>query len=126
MTISNLYIRISDTVSDPRNPFSISITLKELSVRTTDENWKNKFITGQNITYKVLEISDFAIAHDCLSNYRNFNYPLSWELERNFNYKKFSIRALKEVRLIYLYIYIYIQYSVNLNIQNTMIIYFLG
>ncbi|XP_029943561.1 vacuolar protein sorting-associated protein 13C [Salarias fasciatus] len=38
--ISSVHLRYEDDLSDPQRPLSMGITLSELSLQTTDENWK--------------------------------------------------------------------------------------
>ncbi|XP_035991633.1 vacuolar protein sorting-associated protein 13C isoform X3 [Fundulus heteroclitus] len=38
--ISSIHLRYEDDLSDPQRPLSMGVTLSELSLQTTDENWK--------------------------------------------------------------------------------------
>lgn len=44
-TMRNIHIRYEDHISDPGHPFSVGITLKELSALSTDDEWTPKFIS---------------------------------------------------------------------------------
>ncbi|XP_060551931.1 intermembrane lipid transfer protein VPS13A-like [Ruditapes philippinarum] len=38
--VRNIHVRFEDKYTNPKQPFSIGVSLKELLFRTTDENWK--------------------------------------------------------------------------------------
>ncbi|WFD18280.1 Vacuolar protein sorting-associated protein 13 [Malassezia caprae] len=44
VTVRNIHIRYEDCLSDPAHPFSMGITLAELSAVSTDENWEPTFV----------------------------------------------------------------------------------
>ncbi|XP_061592670.1 intermembrane lipid transfer protein VPS13C isoform X5 [Cololabis saira] len=82
VTISNIHLRYEDDVSDPQRPLSMGVTLSELSLQTTDENWKACILNeAAKIIYKLGRL-------ESLCAYWNVNSPLfykgSWEeiLER--------------------------------------------
>ncbi|XP_072574266.1 intermembrane lipid transfer protein VPS13C isoform X2 [Paramormyrops kingsleyae] len=75
--ITSIHIRYEDDVSDPERPLSMGITLAELSLQTTDENWKICILNeAAKIIYKLGRL-------DCLCAYWNTNsqifYRGSWE-----------------------------------------------
>lgn len=40
LNIKDIHIRYEDKVTNPGNPFSLGVSLHNLSVNTTDETWK--------------------------------------------------------------------------------------
>uniref|UniRef100_A0A3P9MZ67 Chorein N-terminal domain-containing protein n=1 Tax=Poecilia reticulata TaxID=8081 RepID=A0A3P9MZ67_POERE len=52
--ISSIHLRYEDDLSDPQRPLSMGLTLSELSLQTTDENWKLCILNeAAKIIYKV-------------------------------------------------------------------------
>ncbi|TPX68863.1 hypothetical protein SpCBS45565_g02841 [Spizellomyces sp. 'palustris'] len=47
ITMKNIHIRYEDSLSNPSNPFSVGITLEELSAVSCDQNWQPAFIHEQ-------------------------------------------------------------------------------
>ena len=43
LTIQNIHVRYEDPISMPNNFFSLGITLKELSIHTTNSDWNNTY-----------------------------------------------------------------------------------
>uniref|UniRef100_A0AAQ4Q6C5 Vacuolar protein sorting 13 homolog C n=2 Tax=Gasterosteus aculeatus aculeatus TaxID=481459 RepID=A0AAQ4Q6C5_GASAC len=75
--ISSIHLRYEDDLSDPQRPLSVGVTLSELSLQTTDENWKSCILNEAAKTiYKLGRL-------DCLCAYWNVNSPIfykgSWE-----------------------------------------------
>ncbi|XP_041840973.1 LOW QUALITY PROTEIN: vacuolar protein sorting-associated protein 13C-like [Melanotaenia boesemani] len=75
--ISSIHLRYEDDLSDPQRPISMGITLSEISLQTTDENWKSCFLNeAAKIIYKLGRL-------DCLCAYWNVNSPVfykqSWQ-----------------------------------------------
>ncbi|XP_028328893.1 vacuolar protein sorting-associated protein 13C-like isoform X2 [Gouania willdenowi] len=75
--ISSIHLRYEDDVSDPTRPLSMGVTLSELSLQTTDENWKSCILNqAAKIIYKLARL-------DCLCAYWNVNssmfYGGSWQ-----------------------------------------------
>ncbi|KAM6950364.1 intermembrane lipid transfer protein VPS13C [Lycodopsis pacificus] len=75
--ISSIHLRYEDDLSDPQRPLSMGVTLSELSLQTTDENWKSCILNeAAKIIYKLGRL-------DCLCAYWNVNSPIfykgSWE-----------------------------------------------
>ncbi|XP_041074256.1 vacuolar protein sorting-associated protein 13C-like [Polyodon spathula] len=63
--ITNIHIRYEDDITDPEQPFSVGVTLKELSLQTADENWKPCILNNAaKIIYKLVRL-------DCLCAYWN-------------------------------------------------------
>ncbi|XP_027143245.1 vacuolar protein sorting-associated protein 13C isoform X3 [Larimichthys crocea] len=75
--ISSIHLRYEDDLSDPQRPLSMGLTLSELSLQTTDENWKSCILNeSAKIIYKLGNL-------ECLCAYWNVNSPIfykgSWE-----------------------------------------------
>ncbi|XP_056226494.1 intermembrane lipid transfer protein VPS13C isoform X5 [Seriola aureovittata] len=75
--ISSIHLRYEDDLLDPLCPLSMGVTLSELSLQTTDENWKSCILNeAAKIIYKLGRL-------DCLCAYWNVNSPIfykgSWE-----------------------------------------------
>ncbi|XP_051973520.1 intermembrane lipid transfer protein VPS13C-like [Xyrauchen texanus] len=75
--ITSIHIRYEDDVSDPQRPLAMGMTLSELSLQTTDENWKTCILNeAAKIIYKLGRL-------DCFCAYWNVNGPIfykgSWE-----------------------------------------------
>ncbi|KAL4641944.1 vacuolar protein sorting-associated protein 13C isoform X1 [Arapaima gigas] len=75
--ISSIHIRYEDDLSDPERPLSMGVTLAELSLQTTDENWKTCILNdAAKIIYKLGRL-------ECLCAYWNVDsqifYRSSWE-----------------------------------------------
>ncbi|KAI8424304.1 hypothetical protein MSG28_002854 [Choristoneura fumiferana] len=62
LNIKDIHIRYEDSTTNPKAPFSFGITLHNLSVHTTDENWKQAVIQ-QAVTkiFKILTLDGLAI-----------------------------------------------------------------
>ncbi|CAH0729406.1 unnamed protein product, partial [Brenthis ino] len=62
LKITDIHIRYEDSVTNPKTPFSFGITLHNLSVHTTDENWKQTVIQ-EAVTkiFKILDLEGLAI-----------------------------------------------------------------
>lgn len=66
LTVKNIHIRYEDKVTNPQAPFSLGITLSNLIVESTDENWKKAIVEDISKIYKVnycilAEFSDFLL-----------------------------------------------------------------
>ncbi|KAG7483053.1 hypothetical protein JOB18_037841 [Solea senegalensis] len=75
--ISSIHLRYEDDLSDPQRPLSMGVTLSELSLLTTDENWKPCILNeAAKIIYKLGRL-------ESLCAYWNVNSPIfykgSWE-----------------------------------------------
>lgn len=52
--ITDIHVRYEDKVTKPEHPFSLGFTLHNLSVHTTDENWKACIVQdAATMIYKV-------------------------------------------------------------------------
>lgn len=61
VTIKNIHIRYEDDSVLTENPYSLGLTLAELSAVSTDENWEPSFISiTQSLTRKLLLLKKFA------------------------------------------------------------------
>ncbi|XP_049870372.1 intermembrane lipid transfer protein Vps13 isoform X3 [Pectinophora gossypiella] len=62
LTITDIHIRYEDSITNVKAPFSFGITLHNLSVHTTDENWKQTVIQ-EAVTkiFKILSLEGLAI-----------------------------------------------------------------
>ncbi|XP_013138688.1 PREDICTED: vacuolar protein sorting-associated protein 13C [Papilio polytes] len=62
LKITDIHIRYEDSITNPKAPFSFGITLHNLSVHTTDENWKQAVIQ-EAVTkiFKILDLEGLAI-----------------------------------------------------------------
>lgn len=62
LKITDIHIRYEDSITNPKAPFSFGITLHNLSVHTTDENWK-KAVIQEAVTkiFKILDLEGLAI-----------------------------------------------------------------
>lgn len=66
--IHDIHIRYEDRYTCPQKPFSVGITLHNLSVHSTDENWKECIVQDDSpIFYKVLELECLAVYWNCKS-----------------------------------------------------------
>ncbi|XP_062405510.1 intermembrane lipid transfer protein VPS13C isoform X2 [Sardina pilchardus] len=75
--VTSIHLRYEDNVSNPQKPISIGLTLAELSLQTTDENWKMCILDeASKIFYKLGRL-------ECLCAYWNVNSSTmssgSWE-----------------------------------------------
>ncbi|CAG9795097.1 unnamed protein product [Diatraea saccharalis] len=62
LKITDIHVRYEDSITNPKAPFSFGITLHNLSVHTTDENWKQTVIQ-EAVTkiFKILNLEGLAI-----------------------------------------------------------------
>ncbi|KAL1007735.1 hypothetical protein UPYG_G00090880 [Umbra pygmaea] len=75
--VTSIHLRYEDDISDPQRPLSMGVTLAELSLQTTDENWKTCILNeAAKIIYKLGRL-------ECLCVYWNVNSPIfyrkSWQ-----------------------------------------------
>ncbi|XP_051507279.1 intermembrane lipid transfer protein VPS13C-like isoform X3 [Myxocyprinus asiaticus] len=74
--ITSIHIRYEDDVSDPQKPFSVGMTLSELSLQTADENWKTCILNeAAKVIYKLGRL-------DCFCAYWNVNSPIFYKGSR--------------------------------------------
>ncbi|XP_063099462.1 intermembrane lipid transfer protein VPS13C isoform X5 [Cavia porcellus] len=74
--ITDIHIKYEDDVTDPERPLSFGVTLGELSLLTTNENWTPCILNeAEKIIYKLIRL-------DSLSAYWNVNCRLSYQGSR--------------------------------------------
>ncbi|XP_049694728.2 intermembrane lipid transfer protein Vps13 isoform X2 [Helicoverpa armigera] len=62
LKITDIHIRYEDSITNPKAPFSFGITLHNLSVQTTDENWQKAVITDAvTKIFKILDLEGLAM-----------------------------------------------------------------
>jgi len=62
INIKDVHIRYEDDRTDPKSPFAFGITLQEISVCTTDQDWNPTFLnTTTSITNKLLELKNLSL-----------------------------------------------------------------
>jgi hypothetical protein len=59
--ITNVYIRIEDTLSIPRMPIVLGLVIGSIQADTMNEKWQPQFIANAEITNKQFSIKDFAV-----------------------------------------------------------------
>ncbi|XP_078667153.1 intermembrane lipid transfer protein VPS13A-like isoform X3 [Branchiostoma floridae x Branchiostoma belcheri] len=60
--IRDIHIRYEDTVTFPGKPFSVGVTLQNLSFQTTDQNWKPCILKDSDIIiYKLVSLDSLAL-----------------------------------------------------------------
>lgn len=66
LNIKNIHIRYEDKVTHPGKTFALGVTLSELKVVSTDENWKPA-ITQENISkiFKIVQLEGLAVYWNC-------------------------------------------------------------
>ncbi|KAJ8247515.1 hypothetical protein GJAV_G00247280, partial [Gymnothorax javanicus] len=75
--ITSIHIRYEDDVSDPQRPLSMGVTLGELSLQTTDENWKACILNeAAKIIYKLGRL-------ECLCAYWNVHSTMFYRESRD-------------------------------------------
>lgn len=57
LKIKDIHVRYEDSITNPRAPFSFGFTLHNLSVHTTDENWRQTVI--QEAVTKIFKVTIF-------------------------------------------------------------------
>lgn len=62
--ISNVYVRIEDTLSIPTMPFCLGMVIGSISTETMNDKWQPQFIANSQMTNKELIIKDFAVYMD--------------------------------------------------------------
>ncbi|KAJ3171453.1 hypothetical protein HDU88_007532 [Geranomyces variabilis] len=62
ISMKNIHIRYEDRISNPEYPFSVGITLEELSAVSCDSNWQETFLHEQaNIIHKVIKLASLSM-----------------------------------------------------------------
>ncbi|CCG84915.1 protein of unknown function [Taphrina deformans PYCC 5710] len=60
--IQGVHIRYEDEISSPGNPFSVGLTLSELSATSVDRNWQPTFVqSSENSSYKLAKLQSLAL-----------------------------------------------------------------
>ncbi|XP_025834662.1 vacuolar protein sorting-associated protein 13-like [Agrilus planipennis] len=64
--ITNIHIRYEDKITNPGHPFAMGITLNNLAIDTTDENWKPT-VVEEIVTkiYKAVQLDALAVYWNC-------------------------------------------------------------
>ncbi|XP_035388992.1 vacuolar protein sorting-associated protein 13C isoform X4 [Electrophorus electricus] len=74
--ITSIHVRYEDDISDPERPLSVGVTLSELSLQTTDENWRTCILNeAAKLIYKLGCL-------ECLCAYWNVNSPMFCQCSR--------------------------------------------
>ncbi|XP_023998186.2 intermembrane lipid transfer protein VPS13A-like, partial [Salvelinus sp. IW2-2015] len=74
--ITSIHIRYEDDILDPQQPVSMGVTLAELSLQTTDENWKGCILNeAARIIYKLGRLEFCGL----LERQQPIFYKGSWE-----------------------------------------------
>jgi vacuolar protein sorting-associated protein 13A/C len=61
ISIKNIHIRYEDKISN-KDPFSVGVSIEELSAHSTDENWMEAFISSSTgLIHKLLKLSNLAV-----------------------------------------------------------------
>ena len=100
ISIQNVHIRYEDTVSCPTSPFSIGITLQNLSAETTDENFKVQIVRDKgSVINKVVRLDELAIycnPHESLGSMscKKWMDTSSSELSQDHNMKYTMMKPL--------------------------------
>ncbi|KAJ3592882.1 hypothetical protein NHX12_005220, partial [Muraenolepis orangiensis] len=75
--ITSIHIRYEDDLSDPECPLSMGVTLAELSLQTTDENWKTCIMNeAAKIIYKDKLKAGISTKNEELKDYQYFFKPI--------------------------------------------------
>uniref|UniRef100_A0A3P9AA40 Vacuolar protein sorting 13 homolog C n=1 Tax=Esox lucius TaxID=8010 RepID=A0A3P9AA40_ESOLU len=89
--VTSIHLRYEDDISDPQRPLSMGVTLAELSLQTTDENWKTCILNeAAKIIYKLGRL-------ECLCAYWNVNNVCVVSLFLNFILSLFLPLSLSAV-----------------------------
>lgn len=98
--INNVYLRYEDSYSASNygdGKFVIGIMLRELSLATTDEEWKYKgIISGSEVTHKVAKVTELTIFMDYNSDFVDNTLSESNELKK---YPSMSLTAFEELSI---------------------------
>ncbi|XP_076066395.1 vacuolar protein sorting 13C isoform X3 [Oratosquilla oratoria] len=86
ITIKDIHIRYEDNLSNQSGPFAAGVTLHDLSLQSTDANWRPCLDTAQLI-YKLATL-------DCLAVYWNPNAQLLSQNVSNREYMKVELKKL--------------------------------
>ena len=59
--ITNVYVRIEDTMSIPRMPSVLGLVIGSIQAHTMNDKWQQQFIANAEITNKQFSVKDFAV-----------------------------------------------------------------
>ncbi|XP_015199108.2 intermembrane lipid transfer protein VPS13C isoform X2 [Lepisosteus oculatus] len=93
--ITSIHIRYEDDISDPNRPISMGVTLGELSLQTSDENWKPCILNETvKIIYKLVRLESLCAYWNVNSQifYRGSWDNILWKLKDGINTKKDELK----------------------------------
>lgn len=62
VVIKNIHVRFEDNKSNQNNPFSLGLTLSNLSAVSTDSNWIEAFLQDSKApTHKLMKLDSLAV-----------------------------------------------------------------
>ncbi|XP_068741113.1 intermembrane lipid transfer protein VPS13A-like [Montipora capricornis] len=62
ISVRNIHIRYEDSVTNPSSPFSIGVTLENLSAESTDENWIPAIVSSSvQLVHKLVKLDSLAL-----------------------------------------------------------------
>ena len=61
LDVKRIHIRYEDATTCPGSTFAIGLTLKSLSVFSTDNKWKRQFVVGEEVVHKQIALNEFAM-----------------------------------------------------------------
>jgi Vacuolar protein sorting-associated protein len=97
--ITDIHIRYEDKVTKPEHPFSLGITLHNLSVHTTDENWKACVVQdAATMIYKVRNKNMFYVQSNFQNSSRVLGRNQGMNLHSSMCFCGVSFKTLGKVR----------------------------
>ena len=78
LKVTNVYLRIEDTLSIPRMPFALGIIIGSVKAETMNDKWQPQFIAGAEVTNKELSIKDFAVYMNFCENQASLGSGKVW------------------------------------------------
>ncbi|KAI8912336.1 hypothetical protein DFJ77DRAFT_511881 [Powellomyces hirtus] len=83
ISMKNIHIRYEDQISNPKCPFSVGITLEELSAVSCDTNWQETFLHEQaDIIRKIIKLASLSMYFNTHS--RTFTAGTTEDFMKNF------------------------------------------
>ncbi|XP_066022145.1 intermembrane lipid transfer protein VPS13A-like [Pocillopora verrucosa] len=77
--VRNIHIRYEDSVTNPSAPFSIGVTLENLSAESTDEHWKPSIVGKKvKIVHKLVKLDSLAIYWNTKDHIGNLPTQEDW------------------------------------------------
>lgn len=62
ISVRNIHVRYEDSVTNPSSPFSIGVTLENLSAKSTDENWVPAIVSSSvQLVHKLMKLDSLAL-----------------------------------------------------------------